>query len=199
MEEALEKPAPFERLTWPVRTERLLIRPLSPDDLPALFAIRVQREVAQWMTAAPDDYDEFARAFAQPDRTDTTLVVERDGAVIGDLYVAVADAWGQREVADQAKRTQAEIGWSVDPAHGGQGYATEGASELLRICFDGLRLRRATAGAFAANLASIRVMEKIGMTIEGRSRRDALHRELGWVDGVSAAILADEWRATRPA
>ncbi len=57
--------------------------------------------------------------------------------------------------------------------------------------------RRATAGAFADNLASIRVMEKFGMTIEGRSRRDSLHRELGWVDGVSAAILAEDWRARR--
>ena len=100
-------PAPFERLTRRVRTERLLIRPLSPDDVPALFAIRVHPEMAQWMTAAPDDHEEFARA-----------------------------------VADRAKRTQAEIGRWVDPAYAGRGYATEGASELLRLCFDGLWLRR---------------------------------------------------------
>jgi RimJ/RimL family protein N-acetyltransferase len=180
-----------------VHTERLLIRPLAPDDVPALFEIRTRPEVAQWMTAAPDDYVEFAQAFSEPARTHTTLVVERDGAVIGDLYLAVADAWGQREVAEATKRTPAEIGWSVDPAHAGRGYATEGAAELLRICFDALGLGRATASAFADNLASIRMMEKIGMTIEGRSRRDSLHRELGWVDGVSAAILAEDWRARR--
>jgi RimJ/RimL family protein N-acetyltransferase len=153
--------------------------------------------VARWLSAAPDDYDEFGRAFSEPARTDTTLVVEHDGTVVGDLYLAVTDAWGQREVAERAARTQAEIGWSVDPAYGSRGYATEGAAELLRICFDGLGLRRATAGAFADNVASIRVMEKIGMTIEGRSRQDSLHRELGWVDGVSAAVLADDWRARR--
>ena len=191
----MEEPTPFERLIWPVHTERLLIRRLEAGDVPALFEIRRQPAVAQWMSAFPDDYDEFARAFSEPDRTETTLVMLRDGVLIGDLYLAVSDAWGQREVAAGTKRTQAEIGWSIDPSYAGQGYATEGAAELLRLCFVDRGLRRVTAGAFAANAASIRVMEKIGMTIEGRGRQDSLHRDLGWVDGVSAAMLADEWRA----
>jgi len=193
----MEEPRPFDRLTWPVRTERLLIRPLEPGDVPALFEIRRQPEVAQWMTASPDDYDEFAQAFSEPARTDTTLVMLHDDALIGDLYVAVSDAWGQREVVAGARRTQAEIGWCVDPSYAGQGFASEGAAELLRLCFDGLGLRRATAGAFAANVASIRVMEKVGMTLEGRGRQDSLHRDLGWVDGITAAVLADEWRGRR--
>ena len=193
----MEEPTPFERLTWPVRTERLLLRPLDEGDVPALFAIRRLPEVARWMTASPDDYDEFAQAFSEPARTDTTLVMLHDGTLVGDLYVAVSDAWGQREVAAGTKRTQAEIGWCVDPSYAGQGFATEGAAQLLRLCFDGLGLRRATAGAFAANTASVRVMEKIGMTLEGRGRQDSLHRDLGWVDGVTAAVLADEWRAAR--
>jgi RimJ/RimL family protein N-acetyltransferase len=191
----MEELTPFERLTWPARTERLLIRPLTGDDVPALFAIRRQAEVARWMTASPDDYAEFALAFSEPARTDCTLVMLRNDVLIGDLYLAVSDAWAQKEVAERAKRTQAEIGWCVDPAYAGQGYASEGAAELLRLCFDGLKLRRVTAGAFAANAASIRVMEKIGMTVEGLGRQDSLHRDLGWVDGISAAVLADDWRA----
>ena len=190
----MEEPTPFQRLTWPARTERLLLRPLRADDVPAVFEIRRQPEVARWMSALPDDYEEFVQAFSDPARTDTMLVMLHDGALVGDLYLAVSDAWGQREVAAGTKRTQAEIGWCVDPAYAGRGLASEGAAELLRLCFDGLGLRRATAGAFAANAASIRVMEKIGMTIEGRGRQDSLHRELGWVDGVTAAVLADEWR-----
>jgi RimJ/RimL family protein N-acetyltransferase len=51
------------------------------------------------------------------------------------------------------------------------------------------------AGAFADNVASVRVMQKIGMRIEARNLRASLHRELGWRDHVEAAILADEWRA----
>jgi RimJ/RimL family protein N-acetyltransferase len=41
----------------------------------------------------------------------------------------------------------------------------------------------------------VRVMEKLGMRIEGRGIREALHRDHGWVDGVNAALLVDEWRA----
>ncbi len=193
----MEQPTTFQQLRWPVRTERLLLRPLEADDVPGLFEIRRQPAVARWMSAQPADYDEFAQAFADPARIDTMLVMLHDGVLVGDLYLAVSDAWGQREVAAGAKRTQAEIGWCVDPSYSGRGIASEGAAELLRLCFDGLGLRRVTAGAFAANGASIRVMEKIGMTVEGRGRQDSLHRELGWVDGVTAAVLADEWRAAR--
>ncbi len=193
----MDEPAAFDRLTWPVHTERLLLRPMAQDDVPRLFAIRSQPEVARWLSSAPDDYGEFAEAFATPQRTQTMLVMEHEGVVIGDLYLRVSDAWGQREVGDRLRQTQADVGWLVDPAYAGRGLATEGAAEVLRLCFDELGLRRVTAGAFADNAASLRVMDKIGMTIEGRGRRDSLHRDLGWVDGVSAAVLVDEWRARR--
>jgi RimJ/RimL family protein N-acetyltransferase len=91
----------------------------------------------------------------------------------------------------------AAIGWCLDPAYTGRGYATEAASELLRICFEDIGVRRVVAGAFADNAASVRVMERIGMRIEGRGVRESLHRDLGWLDGVTAAILVEEWRARR--
>ena len=53
------------------------------------------------------------------------------------------------------------------------------------------------AGAFADNAASLRVMARLGMRIESRTLRGSLHRDLGWVDGVEAAVLAEEWRAGR--
>jgi RimJ/RimL family protein N-acetyltransferase len=42
-------------------------------------------------------------------------------------------------------------------------------------------------------------MEKLGMRQESHGVRDSLHRDLGWVDGVVYALLADEWRANRAA
>ncbi len=193
----MEEPTPFDQLTWPVRTERLLIRPVTPDDFARLYEIRSLPEVARWLSAWPPSYDVFADEWSGPGRMDTTLALERDGSVVGDVFLRVADAWSQREVLEAARRSQGDIGWLVDPAHAGQGLATEAAREILRICFEELGLRRVTAAAFAGNDASVRVMEKIGMRIEGRGVREALHRDLGWVDGVSAAILADDWRALR--
>lgn len=48
-----------------------------------------------------------------------------DGRVIGDLMLPVEDAWAQDGVIERARGTQAELGWALDPAYGGQGYATE--------------------------------------------------------------------------
>jgi RimJ/RimL family protein N-acetyltransferase len=188
---------PLARLSWPVRTERLLIRPIRAADHPALYAIRSRPEVARWLSGTATSYDAFVDEWTGPGRMDTTLAVERDGRLVGDVFVQVTDAWSQREVADQARGSQGDVGWLVDPAYAGQGLATEAAGELVRICFEELGLRRVTAAAFAQNHASVRVMEKLGMRIEGRSVKAALHRDLGWVDGVNAALLAEEWRATR--
>ena len=63
------------------------------------------------------------------------------------------------------------------------------------------QLHRVTAGCFADNVASWRVMEKLGMRREQHGVRDSWHAELGWIDGFTYAILAEEWatrRAGRP-
>ena len=65
---------------------------------------------------------------------------------------------------------------------------------LIRICFDELGLRRVTANCFAANEASWRIMERVGMRREEYSVQDSLHRSGEWLDGMRYALLADEWR-----
>jgi RimJ/RimL family protein N-acetyltransferase len=193
-----ERPAtPLEQLSWPVRTERLLIRPIEAGDHPALYAIRARPEVARWLSGMPASYDAFVEEWAKPGRVDTTLSLEHDGRVVGDVFLRVTDAWGQREVVEEGRGTHGDIGWLVDPAYAGRGLATEAALEVLRICFEELGLHRVTAAAFAENVASVRVMEKIGMRLEGRGVREALHRDLGWVDGIHAGLLAEEWRRNR--
>ena len=66
--------------------------------------------------------------------------------------------------------------------------------ELLAIAFDGLGLRRVIANCFAANEPSWRLMERIGMRREAHTVRDNLHRDGEWYDGLTYALLADEWR-----
>ena len=132
--------------------------------------------MSHWLTRTADDRERYTRNFADPDRLSKTLVIERDGVVVGDLMLLVEDAWAQTEVADRARGTQAELGWVIDPAHAGQGYATEAATALLRICFEDLGLRRVIAQCFADNVASWRLMEKLGMRRETHTVRESLHR-----------------------
>jgi RimJ/RimL family protein N-acetyltransferase len=184
--------AAFDRVSWPVHTERLTIRPATSADLRAVFEIRTLAEVGQWMPDRPTSYADFVLRFGEKEGLSRTLVIEVDGAVIGDLYLHVTDAWAQEDVADGAGQ-QAEIGWCLSPAHQGHGYVSEGAAELVRICFDDLGVRRISAAAFADNVPSLRIMERLGMRRENHGVRDSLHRELGWIDGVVYALLADEW------
>lgn len=191
--------SPLDAVTWPLRTARLTIRPARPEDVDALWAYRRLEEVSRWLTSFPADRPDWDRMFAEPERLTRTLVVEHDGVVVGDLYLHVEDAWGQREVLDRCRNVQAEIGWCLHPDHTGQGFATEAAHALLGACFDQLRLHRVVANAFADNEASWRLMERLGMRRETWSVRDSYHRERGWLDGVSYALLADEWETARPA
>lgn len=183
----------LDLVDWPVRTERLVLRPATLDDVDAVFAIRTRPDVARWITAWHRDPESFAEGW--PGRLAQTLVVcLPDGTLVGDLMVRPEDGWAQAEVAASARGTQAELGWTLDPDHGGQGLATEAVTALLDLCFGPLGVRRVTAACFAANDASWRLMERVGMRREAHNVADSLHRDLGWVDGYLYAILAEEWR-----
>jgi RimJ/RimL family protein N-acetyltransferase len=184
--------ADIAALPWPRHTERLTIRPVAEDDFEAMWQIRRQPSVGRWMTALSTDWDEFVEV-ARKERMGKTLVVERDGVLIGDLMIAPENPWAQTEVVDQAKGVQAEIGWCIDPAVQGQGYATEAVRELIRIAFEELGLRRLVAHCFAANEASWRLMERVGMRREVYTVKESLHRSGEWMDGMSYALLAEEW------
>jgi RimJ/RimL family protein N-acetyltransferase len=183
----------FERLSWPKHTARLSLRPCEPADLPAVYAVRSLPEVAEWMPSHPASYEDFVLRQGASNALERCLVIELDGTVIGDLYLHVEDGWTQSEVADQGKGAQAEIGWCLSPDHQGNGYVAEATAELLRICFEDLGVRRVSANAFADNAPSVKVMERLGMVCEARFRKESLHRDLGWVDGIVYALLREDW------
>lgn len=181
----------FDRVTWPVTTGRLVLRPATVDDADPVFTIRSRPEVARWITRWHRDPVVFAEGW--PRRLPQTLVVcLPDGTLVGDLMVQPEDGWSQAEVAASAQGTQAELGWTLDPEHGGRGLATEAVTALLDLCFGPFGLRRVTAACFADNDASWRLMERVGMRREAHHVADSLHRDLGWVDGYVYAVLADE-------
>lgn len=184
-------------LSWPKTTDRLSIRPATADDVEPTWRFRRLPEVAEWVTTAPSSLEEYGEHFLEEERLAKTLVYEVDGVVVGDLMLAVEDAWSQREVAEQAEQVQAELGWVLHPEHGGHGYATEAVTELIRICFEELGLRRVVASCFADNAASWRLMERVGMRRELHAVQESLHRSRGWLDGYTYALLADEWRTRR--
>jgi RimJ/RimL family protein N-acetyltransferase len=180
-------------MTGVLRTARLTLRPATAADTEATWAFRRLPEVAEWLTGTPESLEGYRELFTRPDRLASTVVVElASGVVIGDFMLRREDAWAQLEVAEAARDRQAELGWVLDPAYGGQGYATEAVRELLRYCFTELGVRRVHANAFLDNDSSCRLMERVGMRREGHAVRESLHRSGRWLDTVTYALLADE-------
>jgi RimJ/RimL family protein N-acetyltransferase len=159
--------------------------------------MRSNADVARYLYWEPESEDAARRALSKK-IANVALLAEGDV-----LALAAVERESGRLVADMilhwVSRDHAlgEIGYIVHPDHGGRGYATEAAAPLLAVAFDRLRLHRVIGRTEARNIASARVLEKLGM------RREAHLVENEWVKGewqseLVYAILDREWRARQP-
>ncbi len=179
---------------WPLRTERLTIRRGTPDDAEPAFRLRTIPEVSRWIPYSADfGLEPFIEMYCSPERLPCFLVIERDAEMVGELLLRVDDSFAQLDVRDRAVGTVAEIGWLVHPDHQRSGIGKEAVRRLLQHCFDDLALHRVVAEAFAGNGATAGLAPAVGMRLEATHRKAALHRDLGWVDTVTYAVLAEEW------
>jgi aminoglycoside 6'-N-acetyltransferase len=114
------------------------------------------------------------------------LAVEREGTLIGTVSV-----WR----TEQEPRA-VEVGWTLDPAFGGEGYATEAVDAVLHLAFDRYDVHRATAQMDARNEASARLANRLGMRQEAHFRSDFWSKG-EWTDTLVFATLDREWMASR--
>jgi ribosomal-protein-alanine N-acetyltransferase len=85
-----------------------------------------------------------------------------------------------------------EIGYIIHPDYWGKGFATDVANLLLEFGFGEFHLHRIYATCDPRNIGSSKVLDKIGMTQEGRLR-DTLLINDGWQDSLVFSILEHEW------
>jgi len=188
---------------YPIRTERLLLRPYAPGDVDALHAYHRLPDVVRYLSTGPRSRADVQAIVAEravarvltAEGQALCLVAELagrgqagQGQVVGDCVLF----WRSRE------HPRGEIGYVFNPAYHGRGLATEAAGALLRLGFEGLNLHRIVARCDARNGASARVMERVGM------RREAYHVHYEflkgeWADELIYAILRTEWAARQAA
>jgi len=87
-----------------------------------------------------------------------------------------------------------EVAYILHPDYWGKGYATEAAQLLINIGFMEFNLHRIFASCDTRNIGSAKVLEKTGMTLEGRMREDLIIKD-GWRDSFLYSILEHEWKA----
>ncbi|GAA2038819.1 GNAT family protein [Terrabacter terrae] len=181
-----------------MRVGPLHLREAAGADVERMLAFRNDPSVNRFMLRTHVDPAAFRAEWSAigARETDFSCVAEVDGTVAAIGFLDVVDGMGQ---PGMPRRTEAVIGYIVDPQLTGRGVASALARGLLAAAFGQLGLRRVTAGCFADNLASARVLEKAGMRREQHGVEDSWHAELGWVDGYQYAMLDREWRAQQPA
>lgn len=86
----------------------------------------------------------------------------------------------------------AEVWYKIHVDHQNKGYTTEALREVLKFGFNDLKLHRIEAGCAVENVASIKVLEKAGMTREGRKQKNLPIRGK-WFDSYQYAILEEEF------
>ncbi len=149
-----------------LETDRLILRPLSAADADALAALDADPRVMRYLfpddAIGTEDLEHILAAYAgTPGYGFWAAIEQGSGAFLGWFLF-------RPEVGHPAD--EPELGYRLNPAAWGRGYATEGARALIHMGFTELGVRRVVASTDAANIGSWRVMEKLGMTRVGTKR-----------------------------
>lgn len=177
---------------YPVLTERLRLRPFTRGDVEAVYAYRRREDVARYLFDVELSREECSLAIQQRigqvalETTDDKIILAVDHVETGTLIGEVSLIWRSVDAR------QGEVGWIFDPVHHGQGFATEAAAALLDLAFGEGDMHRVIARCDVRNLASFRLMERLGMRREAHFREHAIFKG-EWDEEFIYAILRREW------
>ena len=150
-----------------ISTERLTLRPFRKEDSARLVEMMQDPEIT--LTFMVPDYPEEAQFYALADKLialsqpEDTAHLEygicRDGEIIGFI-----NDCGHNDEA-------IEVGYVIDPAYKGQGYATEALKAVIQELRE-MGFKRVLAGFFEGNIGSYKVMQKCGLRLNGRTNEE---------------------------
>jgi RimJ/RimL family protein N-acetyltransferase len=180
-------------MSFQLQTERLILRTFRDEDLNDFLAYRNDPKVAfyqSWTIPYSREQgiafiDEMAKA--RPGEAGVwfqiAIELKTNGAMIGDCVFC--------PLKEDAR--QAEIGYSLAGAYQGKGYASEAIRRLLDYLFGDLELHRVRAICDVENVASARLLERVGMRREGHFV-ESFWTKGRWSSEYWYAILRREWQ-----
>jgi RimJ/RimL family protein N-acetyltransferase len=173
-------------------TERLVLREFVIDDRPAVLTYQRDPRYLHfypWTNRTEAQVRDFVEMFVQQQaerprrKFQFAITFPNDDRVIGNCGI-------RRKPEND---WEADIGYELAPAYWSRGYATEAALAMVNFGFQTLKLHRISAWCIAANTASARVLEKVGMQLEGRLRENEYFKGRWW-DTLLYGLLESEWR-----
>jgi RimJ/RimL family protein N-acetyltransferase len=174
-----------------LQTERLLLRRYKTPDIPVLVSLIGAREVAAMTLRVPHPYTENdARALLRQ------IAKDKPPSRFGIFLRDTGQLCGGIGLNLDKDHDRAEIGYWLGIPYWGRGIATEAARAIVRYGFEVLALNRIFAICYRGNDASLRILEKLGMKYEGRSRQHV--KKWGeYRDVENFGLLADDWKAAQ--
>nr|WP_242056873.1 GNAT family N-acetyltransferase [Planktothrix sp. FACHB-1355] len=173
-----------------LETDRLLLRKLNWEDTNDMFEYASDPEVSQWTTWSVHESIADTKTFLN--------------AVINEYANHEVSPWGIQHKADGKiigtcgfvdwiyNDDRAEVGYALSRKYWGKGYMTEAVRAVIDFGFRTMELNRIEARCKIENIASARVMEKVGMQFEG-ILREHLFAKGSYHDLKIYAILWKEW------
>lgn len=177
---------------FPLETQRLLLREFDASDEASIHEYASDPEVVRYAPWGPNTPEETRRVLNERleeqqrwPRADVTLaiVLKTEHNVIGSLRLGILD---------DTNRT-GDFGYVLNPRYWNRGYTTEACAALVRCAFERLNLHRLVATCDTRNVASMRVMERLGMRREAHFVRDVFQRT-EWRDSYLYAVLEPDAR-----
>ena len=176
-----------------LHTKRLKLEKLEMKHAESFYSYRSDAETNKyqgWIPYALEDCKHFIKnRVAKEFNTEGTwfqfaILHKESNELIGDLGVHFLEG----------DEHQVEIGCTIAKKYHGKGYANEALSKLIDNLFRDLKKHRITASIDPNNLASAKMVEKLGFRKEAHFKESILMNGT-WVDDVIYAILQKEWLA----
>ena len=176
-----------------ISSEQITLRVITLSDLKEIHKLHLLPETDAFNTLGIPSSIQETQAIITPWINDNTAVV------IKNYTFAITTHQDQQFIGlyglklSNSKYSKGEIWYKIHKDYWNNGYATEATQAMLDFCFDTLHLHRVEAGCAVQNIGSYKVLEKVGMTREGRGRQK-LPLRTGWTDNYEYAILKSDPR-----
>lgn len=147
-----------------LETARLILRPMTDEDAYHLFELNSDPEVVRF-TGDPADPTPSASLRVIHERIRPQFQLYKMGRFATTLKDGTFLGWCGLRFFPESK--EVDLGYRFHRRFWGQGYATEASEAALKYGFEVLKLPRIIAKAMPENTASLKVMQKLGMTFRG--------------------------------
>ena len=182
---------------YPIETARLYLRPVQPLDFEDLYAYHRDADALRYMYWEARTVDE-TREIMEKRQSQATWEKEGEALVMAAALKDTDRVIGETFLIWRSESNrQGELGFIFHPAYHGQGYAAEASRAVLALGFTDCDLHRIYGRCDPRNLASCKLLERLGMRLEGHFVQNERYKG-EWADQRVYALLQEEWRRSYP-